>query len=189
MPTAFSMITAATSSSRLRRMSSSPTCRWRRSSQSRRAGCRGKFCCSISGARTCCSKARGSAASRVRRPACCAAGRWRSTSMATSSPGRASRAPCRSSRVRRERHAEEDGGQGRQAPARSLPRCARRAHRGRPHRGQRCGRRGRPAREVDCADDLAHWSTATVRFGFRPHIGIRSDEDEEMGESPWTISS
>ena len=29
----------------------------------------------------------------------------------------------------------------------------------------------------------------TVRFGLSPHIGIKSDEDEEMGERPWTISS
>jgi hypothetical protein len=29
----------------------------------------------------------------------------------------------------------------------------------------------------------------TVRFGLSPHIGIRSDEDEEMGERPWQISS
>jgi hypothetical protein len=28
-----------------------------------------------------------------------------------------------------------------------------------------------------------------VRFGLSPHIGIRSDKDEEMGERPWTISS
>lgn len=28
-----------------------------------------------------------------------------------------------------------------------------------------------------------------VRFGLSPHIGITSDEDEEMGERPWTISS
>jgi hypothetical protein len=28
-----------------------------------------------------------------------------------------------------------------------------------------------------------------VRFGLSPHIGIRSDEDEEMGERPWQISS
>jgi hypothetical protein len=29
----------------------------------------------------------------------------------------------------------------------------------------------------------------SVRFGLSPHIGIHSDEDEEMGERPWTISS
>jgi hypothetical protein len=29
----------------------------------------------------------------------------------------------------------------------------------------------------------------TVRFGLSPHIGIHSDEDEEMGERPWMISS
>jgi len=29
----------------------------------------------------------------------------------------------------------------------------------------------------------------TVRFELSPHIGIRSDEDEEMGERPWSISS
>jgi hypothetical protein len=29
----------------------------------------------------------------------------------------------------------------------------------------------------------------TVRFGLSPHIGIRSDKDEEMGERPWQISS
>ena len=29
----------------------------------------------------------------------------------------------------------------------------------------------------------------TVHFGLSPHIGIRSDEDEEMGERPWQISS
>ena len=28
-----------------------------------------------------------------------------------------------------------------------------------------------------------------VRFGLSPHIGIHSDEDEEMGERPWTMSS
>ena len=28
-----------------------------------------------------------------------------------------------------------------------------------------------------------------VRFKLSPHIGIRSDEDEEMGERPWSISS
>ncbi|MDR6670218.1 serine protease [Rhizobium sp. 1399] len=29
----------------------------------------------------------------------------------------------------------------------------------------------------------------TLRFGLSPHIGIHSDEDEEMGERPWMISS
>ena len=29
----------------------------------------------------------------------------------------------------------------------------------------------------------------TVRFGLSPHVGIRSDEDEDMGERPWQISS
>jgi hypothetical protein len=35
----------------------------------------------------------------------------------------------------------------------------------------------------------SHQVDGTVRFGLSPHIGIRSDEDEEMGERPWSISS
>lgn len=35
----------------------------------------------------------------------------------------------------------------------------------------------------------SHMVDGTVRFGLSPHIGIHSDEDEEMGERPWTISS
>ena len=56
----------------------------------------------------------------------------------------------------RKRRGRGRGGRSRQGPARRLPRCACRTHRGRPDRGQHCGRRGRPPGEVDCADDLAH---------------------------------
>jgi hypothetical protein len=35
----------------------------------------------------------------------------------------------------------------------------------------------------------SHVVDGTVRFGLSPHIGIHSDEDEEMGERPWQISS
>ena len=35
----------------------------------------------------------------------------------------------------------------------------------------------------------SHIVNGTVRFGLSPHIGIHSDEDDEMGERPWSISS
>ncbi len=35
----------------------------------------------------------------------------------------------------------------------------------------------------------SHVVNGTVRFGLSPHIGIHSDEDDEMGERPWSISS
>lgn len=35
----------------------------------------------------------------------------------------------------------------------------------------------------------AHEVDGSVRFALSPHIGIHSDEDEEMGERPWSISS
>jgi hypothetical protein len=35
----------------------------------------------------------------------------------------------------------------------------------------------------------SHQVDGTIRFELSPHIGIRSDEDEEMGERPWSISS
>ncbi len=45
-------------------------------------------------------------------------------------------------------------GRSREEAARRLPRCPRCAHSGGPHRRRRCGRRSRPAGEVDCADDV-----------------------------------
>lgn len=36
---------------------------------------------------------------------------------------------------------------------------------------------------------MPHSVDRTVRFRLSPHIGIRSDEHEQMGERPWTISS
>ena len=43
--------------------------------------------------------------------------------------------------------------------------------------------------EKSIAPMTSYTVDGTVRFGLSPHIGIRSDEDEEMGERPWTISS
>jgi hypothetical protein len=43
--------------------------------------------------------------------------------------------------------------------------------------------------EKSIAPMTSHVVDGTVRFGLSPHIGIRSDKDEEMGERPWSISS
>ena len=43
--------------------------------------------------------------------------------------------------------------------------------------------------EKSIAPMTSHMVDGTVRFGLSPHIGIHSDEDDEMGERPWSISS
>jgi hypothetical protein len=43
--------------------------------------------------------------------------------------------------------------------------------------------------QTSMAPVTARTVDGTVRFEISPHIGIRSDEDEEMGERPWSTSS
>ncbi|MER9565797.1 serine protease [Mesorhizobium sp. M0571] len=43
--------------------------------------------------------------------------------------------------------------------------------------------------EKSIAPLTAERGDGTVRFSLSPHIGIRSDKDEEMGERPWQVSS
>jgi hypothetical protein len=43
--------------------------------------------------------------------------------------------------------------------------------------------------EASVAPLTAHAVDGTLRFELSPHIGVHHDEDEEMGERPWAISS
>jgi hypothetical protein len=43
--------------------------------------------------------------------------------------------------------------------------------------------------QTSMAPVTAHTVDGTVRFELSPHIGIHSDEDDEMGERPWSTSS